>query len=41
MAKELYKPLPNNECIKLTIEKSKVHGLGLFTQLFEGGNGAY
>ena len=32
--KDLYKPLPNNECIKLTIEKSKVHGLGLFTQLF-------
>ena len=29
-----YKPLPNNECIKLTIEKSKVEGLGLFTQLF-------
>ena len=22
--KDLYKPLPNNECIKLTIEKSKV-----------------
>ena len=35
MEKEkLYKPLPNNECIKLTIEKSKVEGLGLFTQLF-------
>ena len=32
--KDLYKPLPNNECIKLTIEKSKVEGLGLFTQLF-------
>ena len=29
-----YRPLPNNECIKLTIEKSKVEGLGLFTQLF-------
>ncbi len=32
--KELYKPLPNNECIKLTIDKSKIQGLGLFTQLF-------
>ena len=32
--KDLYKPLPHNECIKLTIEKSKVQGLGLFTQLF-------
>ena len=32
--KDLYKPLPHNECIKLTIEKSKVEGLGLFTQLF-------
>ena len=32
--KKLYQPLPNNECIKLTIEKSKVEGLGLFTQLF-------
>ena len=32
--KDLYRPLPNNECIKLTIEKSKVEGLGLFTQLF-------
>ena len=32
--KKLYQPLPKNECIKLTIEKSKVEGLGLFTQLF-------
>ena len=32
--KDLYKTLQNNECIKLTIEKSKVEGLGLFTQLF-------
>ena len=32
--KDLYKPLPKNECIKLTIEKSKIEGLGLFTQLF-------
>ena len=32
--KKLYHPLPNNECIKLTIGKSKVEGLGLFTQLF-------
>ena len=32
--KDLYKPLPHNKCIKLTIEKSKVEGLGLFTQLF-------
>ena len=32
--KDLYKPLPDNECIKLTIAKSKIQGLGLFTQLF-------
>ena len=32
--KKLYQPLLNNECIKLTIEKSKIEGLGLFTQLF-------
>ena len=32
--KKLYQPLPKNECIKLTIEKSKIEGLGLFTQLF-------
>ena len=32
--KNLYQPLPKNECIKLTIEKSKIEGLGLFTQLF-------
>ena len=36
MEKEkLYKPLPDNECIKLTIAKSKIQGLGLFTKLFE------
>jgi len=33
--KDLYKPLPDNECIKLTIAKSKIQGLGLFTKLFE------
>ena len=33
--KYLYKPLPDNECIKLTIAKSKIQGLGLFTKLFE------
>ena len=32
--KELYKPLPDDECIKLTIAKSKIQGLGLFTKLF-------
>ena len=32
--KKLYQLLPKNECIKLTIEKSKIEGLGLFTQLF-------
>ena len=36
MEKEkLYKPLPDDECIKLTIAKSKIQGLGLFTKLFE------
>ena len=33
--KYLYKPLPDNECINLTISKSKIQGLGLFTKLFE------
>ena len=32
--KKLYKPLPDDECIKLTIAKSKIQGLGLFTKLF-------
>ena len=32
--KELYKQLPDDECIKLTIAKSKIQGLGLFTKLF-------
>ena len=32
--KKLYQPLPENECINLTISKSKIQGLGLFTKLF-------
>ena len=34
MEKEkLYKPLPDNECIKLTIEKSKIQGFRIIYKI--------